>query len=88
MIGLLFLALLLLRVAEVAVRLACSAATVRRLCASGSLRALQLGRPGSRRPTWRIPDEAVEEFVEAGLSRPSPTRGEVVSLDALAAKVV
>ena len=78
----------LLRVVEVATSLAVSTSTVRRLCASGLLRALRVGTPGSKRPTWRIPEEALEEFVEDGLRDRSPplaTTG-LRRLDDLAAK--
>lgn len=51
----------LLRVGEVAERLAYSKTVVHQLIRAGRLRAVRLG-PGS---PWRVPDEAIGEFIDS-----------------------
>jgi excisionase family DNA binding protein len=62
----------LLAVADVAVRLAVKPRLVLSLIASGKLRAVNVSvRPG--RPTWRIPPEAIAEFLTSNqATAPAP----------------
>jgi len=52
-------------VSDVAARLGCQVPHVLSLIASGTLRAIDIGRPGARRRTWRVPVDAMAAF-EAG----------------------
>jgi len=58
-------------------RWGCKPAVVISHIKAGRLRAFSLSPPGTRRPHWRIPIEAVTEFEAANQARPAlpkPTR--------------
>ena len=57
-------------VAQLAARWQCRIETVLNAIANRRLAAFSVGKPGARRPTWRIPFSAVEAF-ERG-DRPAP----------------
>jgi hypothetical protein len=66
----------LLRPRDVAERLAVDVEAVLALIAAGTLRAIDVRRPGSKRARWRIAAEALTEFEEARMNRAAvaPTR--------------
>ncbi|REJ82669.1 MAG: DNA-binding protein [Planctomycetota bacterium] len=57
---------------ELAAEWRCKSERVLELIRSGELRAFTLSRPGSRRPRWRIPRDAVAEY--EATHGPSPPR--------------
>jgi len=61
--------------AQIAAHLQCRTEHVIALIRDGALRATSISRPGGGRPTWRITQEALEEFLAGGKSPPAkPTR--------------
>jgi hypothetical protein len=59
--------------AQVADKLQVRRATVLGYICSGHLRAINIARdPATLRPSWRIPAQAVDDFVQARLNRPQP----------------
>ena len=59
---------------EVRSRIRASEATVLALINSGAIRASNISRPGSRRPTWRIEEAAVDDFLRARGTSATPRR--------------
>lgn len=57
-----------LTVKEFAARMRITPKTVYARIHDGTLRAINAGKPGSRRPSWRIPLEIVELFEQSRLS--------------------
>lgn len=62
-----------MKIADVAARLQCTAAVVRRLIEAGSLRAVDLN-PGGRNRVYRIPESELERFVLGGTAEPEVPR--------------
>jgi hypothetical protein len=61
-----------LTTADVAERLAVDVECVLALIAAGTLTAIDVRRPGSKRPRWRITAEALADFETARTNRPTP----------------
>ena len=65
-----------LKIADVAARLQCTPAVVRRLIEGGTLRAIDLN-PGGANRVWRVPELELERFVLGETVEPeqAPKRG-------------
>ncbi len=61
---------------ELAKLIGCNAETVRLHIEAGDLEAINIGRPGSTRPTWRITPEAVVKMYERLGARKSTKKTE------------
>ncbi|HUE74573.1 MAG TPA: helix-turn-helix domain-containing protein [Pirellulaceae bacterium] len=59
-----------LTIRQFADRIITSPDRIRDLIDSGDLRAVNIGKPGARRKTWRIPADEVERWLDSRASRP------------------